>query len=339
MSLNEILYLIVGIVLLGVTSADIVKTTLSSNGGGFFTATVTRGIWKIFFAAAGRRARSSILNHAGMAVLVAILVVWIAGLWIGLFLVLLSDPNSIVSSNSESATSVLEKFYYAGFSLSTLGVGDYKATSNVWRIITSTSAFTGLVFITTSVTYFVPVLSAVNLQSRIALYIQSMGKTPQAILGNSWNGHDFSAFLGAGTELQIMLIEHTLHHRSYPVLHYFHNTNPALSIKLCMVQFAEAFYLFRYAVSHSNAESLKSEMIDTTLRHYFEAMEKYYALGACEDAGPMPDVEELRKQGLPLHEPAKIRESFSKHIQAKQKLVAPLLFSDGWTWEDVYRNS
>ncbi|MDX5438034.1 MAG: potassium channel family protein, partial [Pontibacter sp.] len=229
------LYLLLGILLFILTVSDLIKTTFSSNGGGKITNAVSKGVWKLFFTASGKDGRSKLFSYAGPAVLIFILLVWIIGLWSGLFLMLLSDKDSVVNSSTLTATSPLEKLYYAGFTLSTLGIGDYKATTDAWRILTSLAAYSGLAFITASITYFVPVLSAVGLQSTVSLYISGMGKTPQQILLNSWNGKDFSSFFDTVSDLCQMIMQHTMNHNSYPVIHFFHNNQPKLAITPAIV--------------------------------------------------------------------------------------------------------
>lgn len=217
-------------------------------------------------------------------------------------------------------------------------MGDYKASSDVWRIVTSASAFAGLVLMTTSVTYFVPILSAVTLQNRLSLYIHSMGRTPQELLQRSWNGKDFSAFTDASTELVSMLLQHTLHHHSYPVLHHFHNTNPSLSIKRSVVQLAEAYYILRYALSSSAAtEPMKLLILGSVLDAYLATVGKKYVNCRINEQAPMPDLNVLKKGGLLTNPAWDAGQGFPDEVQEKRALFAALLRQDGWTWQHVYR--
>lgn len=335
----NVFFVLIGTAILVLVAADIVKTTLSSNGGGTLTNAAAATVWRLFFMAARRKAQSNLLNYAGMGVLVTVLLVWLTGLWLGLFLLLLSDGDSIVSSSDGTAASVLEKLYYAGFSLSTLGVGDYKATTDLWRIGTAVSAFSGLVLLTTSVTYFVPVLSAVNLQNRIGSLINSMGGTPEEILKNSWNGKDFTAFTEFNTTLADMLIQHTLHHHSYPILHYFHNTNPSLSFKLKIVQLSEAYSLIRYRLPKDVIEDrLKLHVLGETLETYFNTVKDNYVQTPHDGPVPAPDLKDLQSQGIPLIEEDQISKIFLERINQQRSISTALLKSDGWTWGDVYPN-
>ncbi|MER2999345.1 potassium channel family protein [Pontibacter populi] len=328
------LYLILGILLFILTLMDLIKTTFSSNGGGKITNTISKGVWKLFFVASGKNGKSGLLSYAGPAVLITILLVWIIGLWNGLFLMLLSDKGSIVNSSTLATATSLEKLYYAGFTLSTLGVGDYIATTDTWRIVTSLAAFSGLAFITASITYFVPVLSAVGLQSKLSLYISGMGKTPQQILINSWNGKDFSSFFDNVSDLCQMLMQHTMNHHSYPVIHYFHNNQVKLAIAPAIVLLDEAYHLLKLAGAK---DELKMEMLYTTLKTYKETMEESFLKNAkAYNKAPTPDLAKVHQAGIPVKETEQVKRMFEQELHEHRQLLTALLEKDGWTWKQVY---
>ncbi|MFD1184821.1 ion channel [Pontibacter rugosus] len=334
----NVLYLCLGVVLFAFTILDIVKTALSSNGGGLITNQVTRAVWKAFFLASGKNGRSQLIRYAGPAILLSILFTWIMALWGGLFLVLLYEAGSIVNSKTMASASVLEKLYYAGFTLSTLGVGDFIASGIVWRIVTDVAAFAGLVFITTSITYFVPVLSAVSLQSKLSLYINGMGKTPQQILINSWNGKDFSAFFGNASDLCQLLMHHTLNHHSYPVIHYFHNNQPDRSIAPSVALLHEAYQLLANAVpKEAVGNQLMMSMLGTALNAYLETVKGSFLKNPSpKEIAPTPDLRELEEKGVPLKDRDKARHTFEVDLQERRKVMTAILEMDGWTWQDVY---
>lgn len=226
---------LLGVLLFLFTAMDITKTTLSTRGGGLLTNAVARSVRACFFVAAGRRGESRLLEYSGQCVLLAVLASWILALWASLFLVLASSPGSVISSNTRMPADLWETLYYAGFTLSTLGVGDYVAAGDGWRVLSSAAAFCGLTFITAAITYIVPVLSAVNLQNQLGLLINSLGRSPQELLINSWNGADFSGFYDNADKLRELLVQHTLNHRAYPVIHCFHNCDAQRSVVPALV--------------------------------------------------------------------------------------------------------
>lgn len=332
------LLLVLGLLVYLFTAMDIVKTTFSSNGAGKITDAVSKGMWTLFFTLADKNGKSKLLPYAGPAILVAIVLTWVVGLWSGFFLILLSDPGSVVKSSDQTVASSLEKLYYAGFTLSTLGVGDYVASSSVWRIATSVGAFSGLVFITASITYFVPVLSAVGLQSKLSLYISGMGKTPQQILAKGWKGRSFSSFFDTTLDLCQMLMQHTLNHHSYPVIHYFHNSQPKLAIVRAIVLLDESHNVLRHGLSEEeDLDELKLDMLQTALDSYLDMVKGSYLRSPTpEETAPVPDLGNLKAKGISLKNSNELIEAFAQELHERRKLLTALLEMDGWTWQDVY---
>ncbi|WP_233555562.1 ion channel [Pontibacter oryzae] len=336
----SILYFSIGSLIFLFIIADIIKTTFSLNGGGKLTNLVSRGVWNTFFVASAKKGNSKLLEYAGPAVLVSILVVWVIGLWSGLFLMLLSDPSSVVNSITKENTGAWEKLYYAGFTLSTLGVGDYIASNNFWRVITDIAAYSGLVFITTSITYFVPVLSAVGLQSKLSLYISGMGKSPQQVLEKAWNGKDFSSFFDTVSDLCQMLMHHTMNHHSYPVIHYFHNNQLNLAIAPAFVKLDEVHQLLSNALKDDvTLDNLKMNMLQTALDQHLEMLRKGYL----KEGSPKEQVpaltEQVSKLGVAFRKPEEINHRSDQALAERRKLLTVMLEKDGWTWDAVHQSN
>lgn len=334
----SILYLSTGLLLYAGTLADLIKTTFSSTGGGRVTNSLAKAVWHSFFVISGRQGRSRLLPYAGPTILVVILGAWILGLWLSFFFVLLSDPLSIRHGATGAPADGLEKLYYAAFTLSTLGTGDFVPTSNIWRIATGLAAFSGLAFITASITYFGPVLSAIGHQSRLALYIRSMGATPQQILAHSWNGQDLSRFSERIPDICQMLFQHTLNHHSYPVIHYFHNSKPEFAIAPSIAMLNEVFFMLKVGVSEEVAtDKLRLSMLETALTQYLEVLKgNFITSDYSDDDGPQPDFALLKKEGIPLRNAQERDTALSIQETDHRRRMTSLLKNDGWTWMDVY---
>ncbi|WP_417786847.1 potassium channel family protein [Stutzerimonas xanthomarina] len=323
-----------GILLFLITATDITKTTLSTRGGGTITNTVSKSVWRFFFALAGRRGEAKLLEYAGQCVLLLVLLTWIACLWVSLFLMLASDPGSVVNDTTKLAADRWETFYYAGFTLSTLGVGDYAASSDGWRVLTSAAAFCGLTLITAAITYIVPVLSAVSLQNQLSLLISSMGRTPQEILVNSWNGSDFSRFYDNASEIRQMLVEHTLNHHAYPVIRCFHNNQAEKNVIPAVASLNEVLLLLEGVAEQVPQDTLKHTMLVSALNHHLEMQRSRY-LDQVDRPVQLPiiDVSSLREAGIPL----KPGVDESLNTPERRRLLGALLEADGWGWHHVYR--
>lgn len=329
-------FLVSGIVLFLITAVDITKTTLSTRGGGTLTNAVSRLVWRCFFIAAGRRGESKPLEYAGQCVLMLVLLTWIVCLWLSLFLMLASDPGAVVDGTTKLAADSWEVLYFAGFTLSTLGVGDYAASGDGWRVLTSAAAFCGLTFITAAITYIVPVLSAVSLQNQLSLLITSMGRTPQEILVNSWNGSDFSRFYDNASDIRQMLVEHTLNHHAYPVIRCFHNRHASKNIIPAVVMLDEVLRLLDQVSEDVPQDGLKRKMLGSALDRYLDLQRTHYLNGASSDvARPDIDVSPLKVAHIPL----KACTGEDGTEQQRRALLTALLEADGWRWEHIYRTA
>ena len=330
---TDMVFLFLGIALFLITAADITKTTLSTRGGGTITNGVSRLVWRGFFIAAGRRGTSKPLEYAGQCVLMLVLLTWIVCLWLSLFLMLASDPGAVVDGTTKLAADSWEVLYFAGFTLSTLGVGDYVASGDGWRVLTSAAAFCGLTFITAAITYIVPVLSAVSLQNQLSLLITSMGRTPQEILVNSWNGSDFSRFYDNASDIRQMLVEHTLNHHAYPVIRCFHNRHASKNIIPAVVMLDEVLRLLDQVAEDVPQDGLKRKMLGSALDRYLYLQRTHYLNGASSDvARPDIDVSPLKV----VHIPLKARTGEDGTEQQRRALLTTLLEADGWRWEHIY---
>lgn len=290
-------------------------------------------VWTPFFAGARKRGSSKLLEYAGPTMLVVILGAWILGLWLGFFLMLMADTASVVSSSTESPATPLEKLYYAGFTVATLGVGDYIASGDTWRLLTDLAAFAGLAFITTAITYFVQVLSAVTVQNKLSLYVSSMSSTPQEILTNSWTGETFDPFYAHVANLNEMLIEHITNHHSFPVIHYFHSSDPEKAVILAIVRLDEAYQLLcRAETAGSGERQLALHMLKETLDQYREMMKSgFTAKTRPSTTPPAPDLAPLAKAGISIN-PAQTVDSDGQ----RREVLTALLERDGWSGKDVY---
>lgn len=330
------IFLVLGIVLFLITAADIIKTTLSTRGGGMLTNAISRVVWRCFFSASGRRGESKLLEYAGQCVLLLVLLTWIACLWLSLFLMLASDPGAVQNGTTKLAANRWETLYYAGFTLSTLGVGDYSASSDGWRVLTSAAAFCGLTFITAAITYIVPVLSAVSLQNQLSLLITSMGRTPQEILANSWNGSDFSRFYDNASDIRQMLVEHTLNHHAYPVIRCFHNRHASKNVIPAVATLDEVLRLLDRVSEDIPQDGLKRKMLGSALDRHLDMQRINYLSGVSSEAEmPEVDVSPLNVAQIPLKAPTG-SDADEDEQRKRCALITALLEADGWRWEHVY---
>ena len=327
--MTETVYLFLGILLILGIFLDILFTTYSMEGGGKMTDVVLSNVWKLILWIARYQGTKKMLNHAGMFMMFGLILLWGLGLWVGFFLILASDPNSILSSGTGTAASLGEKFYFSGYILSTMGLGDYEPNNAVWGTVSSLFSFLGIVFITLIVSYVLPVLSKIVEKKQFSLYINHMGSTPQDLLLYFWNGKDFSEISQFGDQLrqQVLLISQS--HKAYPVLHYFHTSrqNESLTISLCLID--EALDILINRVARDQWEDKEIRPLRLAFDVYLNTMRDTYRYKKRMFKPMERDISKLTA--------ANVRLSKGKEQDAERKaLWKEVLRSKGWSWDDVY---
>lgn len=312
---------------------DILRTTLSMQGAGWFTSRFSHVFWKTMLTISGRNGKSKLLARAGFYLLIFIIILWVGLLTLSLFLLLQSDIDSIVNS-SKIPASAMEKLYYAGYVLSTLGIGDYMASNNLWRIVTNVFSFTGLILITMSVTYFVPVLSAVIKQRKLGLNIRSLGNSPQEIIINAWNGGNYDFFKMQILSISDALLEHSQNHKAYPIIHYFHNNEKDHAVILQIARLNEAITLWEkrvkseYSITQQELSSIKS-----SLDNYIQVIQEVSNIRMKHNSPHPAAINLLEEKDMVLANEPQI--DLSNNLQKNRAMFLSLIEQDGWKWEDV----
>lgn len=332
----NLLYGIAGVFIILVILKDLITTTLSFQGAGRITRFISEKIWHLVLKAVGSKGSSPLLDHIGYLNMVIIILTWVLGMWIGAFLVLLTDSKSVIDSTTNVPATVWEKLYFSGYTLSTLGNGDFKTGSALWDITTNLLAFSGLAFITISITYIMPVLSAVILQVKLSVFINCLGDTPQQILVNGWNGQNFDRLLKNDADITDMLIEHSENHKVYPIIHYFHNSELKKSIIVSLAMLDESISMLKHVVAESAKPDHKDmELLQKSLDFYLEVLKQDQKTETNAMPSP-PDWSALEREGIPLNRETLEDFNTNARLKTRRRILAHLLEEDGWSWDDVY---
>lgn len=325
------LWPILGVLLYLGILIDLIQTTLSMQGGGWLTGRISHYYWKFFLKLAGNNGESKILDHAGYIILLIVLSTWVILLWLSLVLIFQFSPDTVINSTTKLPTDFWEKVYYSGYVISTLGVGDFVAGSITWRIVTNVYSFTGLIFLTMSVTYFIPMISAVIEQRKLGIKLSSLGDSPQEIVLNHWNGKDFSQFTQQVMDIADALIQYSQHHRAYPIIHYFHNSKKKNTIILQLAKLYEAMLIMKRALKDEIKPAPRDlNPLEIAFENYIEIIFEVTHLTHLESKLDSPELSILKKENL-------ISENFRfANEEEKYRQVFKMLANqDGWKWEDV----
>ncbi len=324
---------ILGLAIVLGTIIDALKTTMQLGQGGTASSVMAKLIWKIFISLA-KWPGKSLQILAGPAVVTGIVFTWVGGLWLGWFLILAADVNAVVNTGSGVAADLWSRFYFAGFSVVTLGVGDYSPGTTFAEIVTILASMSGFFVFTLAITYAAPVLNAVVSNRHLAGYIAGLGPTGDRILINAWNGRSFGNLDQHLIELTTMILLMGRRYLAYPVLHYFHTRDRSMSISLSLAALHDALMLLEHGVDESvrhDPATLKP------LRAAFEALwrgDRLQFAEPAEEAPPAPSLESLSKEGIPVVSEATFRHEI-EGLERDRRTLLGFVQRRGWSWDDM----
>lgn len=332
--MQKFLLIAAGLFCLIIVLIDVFKTILYINGGGRLSSFVARKIWRFYYFLAGKDGRSPILNLTGGTILIGLVLMWILMIWLGYSLIYLSDPHSVVNSNTGAQAGVIGKIYYVGYTLTSLGNGDLKSGSDVWRIVSNIMGMNSMVFISLGISYLLPVLQAVIDKRTLAVYINRLGESPQEIIEKGYNGKDFSPLYDRFQQLEEMILKHAERHLAYPILHYFHSNKTSHAVRLNLARLEEALNIQEIYKLDDSEKAYHWKILRGAMDNLSERLSESYAVE--EDKPPEFNYwenlsDKLRSKVPEERHPIEIGEV----INHRRSRILKFIKNDGWTWQDV----
>lgn len=323
---------IIGVVLVTVTAVDLIYTTFAPRGSGVISGPVTVIVWRLFLNVGRVMKSRTLLTGAGIVIVFSILLTWVLLLWAGNVFIYSSAENAIVNTTTHLPADLMERVYFTGYTLSTLGNGDFAAGTDVWRVFTAFISFSGLIFITIAITYMVPVLSAVTQRRALSIRIASIGNSPQRILLNNWNGENYKTLEGQFQNLTQEIIHQGQMHLSYPVLHYFQHEDKEASLMPNLAALDESItLLLLYIPEHMRPGDQYLIPLRKAITTFIGSLNSLYINPQKSDV-PALQTNELQQAEVPLQEADMQQiEQLSKRRRALKAMVE----YNGWQWKEI----
>jgi hypothetical protein len=312
---------------------DAATTTLTvSTPAGPLTSRVLPAMWRLMLRIAkpGHLTRP-LLSLSGAMLLLATVLVWVIGLWVGWWLVFIG-ADTVEQSATGRAADLWDVGYFSGMTVITLGTGDFVADSTGWRLTSAVAGFTGLFVVTLAITYLVSVITAVVARRALAIHVRGLGLTAQGIVTRGWTGSGYSPmFEQQLIGLTSIVATAAEQHLAYPVLHYFHAAKPTLSAPLALASLNDALLLAGELTARPNRpDPAAVSALSYALGQYVDAAGDVAWLPD-RPPPPPPETRELQEHGIPLvdrHDRTKAVEDAAHRRTRLHQLVA----SDGWEW-------
>lgn len=308
-------------------------TTLWVDGrAGPLTSRLMSGTWKAFRRAFGERPR--VLSLSGPILLVLGLAMWIGLLWSGWMFLFAGGEESLLDTRNTGPISWAERFYFVGYTVFTMGNGDFTPNGGTWQVATALTTASGMFFVTLSVTYVLNVLSAVTQKRSLASSIHGLGEQSTGIIETSWDGDSFE-----GLDVPLNLIANqldtlTANHKAYPILHYFFTPETSQAPVPNIAVLDETLTLLRFGVDPEHRPSEPTiTQARSSVQTYLDTLESGF-VGPASQSPPAPDLEHLRDSGVPTVLDEEFTNSLAE-VDDRRRLLLGLVASDTRCWPDT----
>lgn len=323
-----------GVTLIGLALLDLFVTVLTTRGGGPVSSRVGAACWHMILRVHRSHASPIALAYAGSLIAISTVFGWILMFWIGWLLIFSAGPESIVRTSTEEPADVWARLYFSGYTLFTLGLGDYRPLGALWQLLTAIAVGNGFIVISLSASYLIPLVSAASAKRSTALYINGLGASPSDILISTWDGKRFPSLSHHLVALCPMIIQAGQQHLAYPVLHYFQTTDTSTALPVQIARLAEALDLLEHAVDPEGQLPAGATRPAREATHVFgQVLQRAHAPRPSE-APPAIDLEPLRRAGIPVVSEAAYQEALARQHEKRRGLLGVVRYS-GWSWGDV----
>lgn len=312
----------IGILIVLLIFLDFFHSTLSGNGFGIFSRIFNQILNRIILQNRTRK----IFLYSGITHLLATTFMWLALLFIGVFIVYTAGEEMVVDATTGLPATKIERFYFTSYVLSTLGVGDFVPGNDTSRVLTGMFSFSGFILITTGLTYLLSIINTVLSKKELAFFISTIGEDVVEIYDFFKNQEDLTSLISDASDLRQQILKNSSSYLAFPMGNYFLTKDHTAAL---IVQLARLYEVLMVIRTEWPKNTVQYNKITSTIR----AIEKYLELGL-EDA-----------EAGNFH-PDKLRtlRSFWKNygydyseVEFTDKQFTSSLQYAGWNWDEVYK--
>lgn len=318
-----------GAALIGLVAFDAARTILwTTEDGGPLTTALGRRWWQVARRLA-KRPDSSLLTSAGPLIIVATIVVWLLLLWVGWTLVFAADASAVVSSATRVPANFMERAYFAGFTIFTLGMGDYTPVGAPWQLLTVIATVNGLALTTAAITYIIPVVTAATQRTQQASSIAALGGQAHRIVLNAYDNGSVRYLEPVLIQLTDSLLLTAQRHLAYPILDYFHPSAPMTDLRAQLTALDDALTLVQCGLDERLVALPHPAAIDGARTAISQLVDRAQTK---VDAAPLPlDLRPLRGS-IPTVDDATFQRRMSG-LEDHRRRLARYAAESGWTDE------
>nr|WP_232845860.1 potassium channel family protein [Aurantimonas marina] len=256
-------------------------------------------------------------------------------LWLGWSLLYVSSEEAVVISSSEEIAGTLERFYFAGYVVSTLGLGDIKPGNDTWRMVTTFASLSGFMFLTFVVSFMVTIASQISQRRSVAMAIISAGDSPYDVLDRYRNGDtvDISPLVSM---IALPVIKSAEASTNLPLLHRFHTSDTVASYAVAIARLNETLTILEHGCKSDPGPQI------ALVRHGIDMIVDSLPGEWRDDAvAAPPALRPLRASGLICASDEAFADAMTQErVRYRRDRLKNMVASLGFSWDrDVYRNA
>lgn len=315
-----VLYYLAGGAIVLLATVDLIWTTLWVDGGtGPLSKPLARGTW--WLTKSLSRGNKHIFSLVGPLILVLTITSWAVLLWVGLTLFFAGNPESIVQTTFEGPITWYERFYFTGFTLFTLGVGDYSPQPGFWQIVTAFNSGLGIMLLTLGASYVISVVGAVVNKRAFARTVTGLGLTSSDLVKLAWDGNDLYQLDLILMDLSSKITELCQQHQAYPLLHFYHSKKMTESSALAVAILDETLSVIEWGVGDA---TLYNTVLVKDARSSIESYLGTLTAAFIEEANTepeRPDLNDIKAKGIPFVSQDVFKDRLDQAAPRRRKLL------------------
>lgn len=318
-----------GVAILLLVVVDLLWTTLWVEGGaGPLTARFMTWSWRLHRRVGDRH---RVLTLAGPLILTVGLGIWVSLLWLGWTLVFGGAETSLVDTVGDGPVSWIDRLYFTGYAMFTMGNGDFSPQGGVWQMTTALTTASGMLLVTLGVTYVLSVLDAVTQKRTVASTISGLGSRGEEIVRTGWEGDDFRCLEVPLTNVAAEINELTSNHKAYPILHYFHAERAGQAPTTSVAALDEALTVLEVGVApRARPGEAPVRSARSSVTAYLDVLGDAF-VDPATDAPPPPDLDVVREAGVPTVDDAAFANAVSD-LAERRRALRGAVESDARQW-------
>ncbi|GGR83565.1 potassium channel family protein [Deinococcus sedimenti] len=312
---------------------DLIVTCIQT-GEGRLSRAVHQPLYTLLRLTARWTGRRSLLSWSTPVLITGTLTAWTLLTWVGWTLIFWSQPGALLGAESGQPATLIATFYFVGYTISTLGLGEIIAPQPFWRVMTDVAAINGFFLLTFAITFVVPVAQVRTERRELALLLHRAGPGAQQLILNATHDHDrgLNSLVG---DLHPLLNRLDAAHLNSPYLHRFHDHDRQDALDLHLPALGEALMIIQGALAGDCPRGLGRALASVdSLSRTFERTQARHPVLRAGEVPPAPDLQPLRDAGLELRSEEDFQKYLRPHAALRARLHA-MARAGEWRWDQA----